>query len=255
MQKLKKEYNEFKLLMKSVPAITLTLFVMSVFSMNLLANKSLSLPFEWLALDCGIIVSWIAFLVMDVLTTRFGPKAATEISIAAILFNLCFCGLFFLGSLIAGSWGESYIEGSEAVINNALDRTFGGTWYVLFGSTVAFISSAFVNNFLNYGIGKAFKGNPDSPSAYVLRTYISTAIGQFADNLIFALIVSLNFFGWSLVQCITCAFTGCLVELLCEVLFSFFGYRILNRWKRDGVGKEYLEYKNGRAAHSLPEKI
>lgn len=242
MKKIKKEYAEFKVLLRSVPALTLTLFVMSVFAMNLLANKSLDLPFEWLALDCGIIVSWFAFLAMDVLTTRFGPKAATQISILAIFLNLCFCGIFFLGSSLSGAWGESYVDGSEVIINNALDNTFGGTWYVLFGSTVAFIVSAIVNNFLNHFIGKAFKKKPDSPLAYAVRAYISTAIGQFADNLLFALIVSLNFFGWSLIQCITCALTGCLVELICEIIFSFFGYRICNRWKRDGVGKEYLEY-------------
>lgn len=242
MKKFKREYDEFRILLRSVPALTVTLFVMSLFAMNLLANKSIDLPFEWLALDCGIIISWFAFLAMDILTTRFGPKAATEISILAIIINLCFCGLFYLGSLISGIWGESYIDGSEIIINHALNRTFGGTWYVLFGSTSAFIVSSFINNFLNYFIGRAFKKNKDSPLAYAARSYISTALGQFADNLVFALIVSLNFFGWSIIQCVTCALTGCLVELLCEIIFSFFGYRICNKWKREEVGREYLEY-------------
>ena len=54
------------------------------------------------------------------------------------------------------------------------------------------------------------------------------------------LIVSHNFFGWTLTQCIMCAFTGAIVELLCEVVFSPIGYRISNRWKEEGVGNEYL---------------
>lgn len=241
-QKLKKEFYEFKLLLKSVPSVIVVFFVLSVFAMNLLANKSISLPVSWLALDCGIIVSWFAFLTMDIVTKHFGPKAATELSLLAILINLVFCLIMFLGSVIPGVWGESYVEGSEDVINGALNGTFGGTWYVLMGSTIAFIVSAVVNNFTNWGIGKVFKKNPDGIAAYIMRSYVSTAIGQFVDNLIFALIVSHFFFGWTLLQCVMCSLTGMVAELLCEAVFSYFGFAVCKRWKRDSVGKEYFDF-------------
>lgn len=243
MQKIKKEYDEFCLLLKSVPSVILIFFIMSVFSMNLLANKSISLPFDWLALDCGIIVSWFAFLSMDIITNRFGPKGATQISIFTSVINLVFCMVFFVGSRIPGVWGESYVPGSEDVLNNALNNTFGGTWYVLFGSTFAFIVASFVNNFLNYSIGKIFRKNPDGFGAYIARSYFSTAAGQFVDNLTFALTVSHFFFGWTLLQCVTCAFTGMIVELLCEAVFSLFGYKICERWRKEGIGKIYLDYR------------
>lgn len=244
-QKLKKEFKQFCTLLKNVPPLVLALFILSVFSMNLLANKSIYVPVDWLALDCGITVSWFAFFTMDILTKHFGPKAATEITILAILVNLFFCLLLFLGSLIPGVWGESYVDGSEEIINGALDSTFGGTWYVVLGSTVAFLASAIINNLSNYGIGKLFKNNPDGLGAYVMRSYVSTAVGQFADNLIFALLVSHFFFGWTIVQCLTCAATGMLVELLCEGLFFYPGYYITQRWKKNGVGEEYFnEVKN-----------
>lgn len=241
-KRIKEEFIEFKLLLKSVPALTITLFILSVFSMNLLANKSINLSVSWLALDTGIIVSWFAFLTMDILTKHFGPKAATQISILAIFINLIFCLLLFLGSLIPGVWGESFVDGSENIINNALNHTFGGTWYVLLGSTIAFIVSAIVNNFSNWGIGKIFKKNPNGFANYVLRTYISTSLGQFIDNLTFSLIVSYVFFGWSFIQCITCSLTGMLVELLCEICFSYFGFQICNKWKKEELGKEYFAY-------------
>ena len=136
--RLKGEWKEFRILLKNIPAVVTVLFIMSVFSMNLLANKSISLPWDWLALDCGIIVSWFAFFTMDIVTKRFGPKAATELSILATLVNLFFCLLLFLGSLIPGVWGESFVEGSEDILNHALDRTFGGTWYVVLGSRQLF---------------------------------------------------------------------------------------------------------------------
>jgi len=210
--------------------------------MNLLANKSINLPVNWLALDCGIIVSWVAFLTMDMLTKHFGPKAATEISVFSLLINLFMCFLFWLVSLIDGVWGESFVEGSESIINGALNNTFGGTWYVVLGSSVAFVASALVNNFLNYGIGKLFKKKPDGFGAYVCRSYISTAIGQFVDNLVFALIVSLNFFNWSITQCFTCAATGMIVELLLELIFVHLGFAVCKKWRKDGVGQKYFDF-------------
>lgn len=242
---MKRSMQEFSLrtrtLLRSVSPLTFALFILAVFAMNLLANKSLDLPFDWLALDCGIIVSWVAFLCMDVLTRHYGPVAATTVSLVAIAVNLLFCLVLYLASLIPGTWGAFFDFGELPVINDALDKTFGGTWYVVLGSTAAFVVSAFVNNFTNWGIGKLCKKNPNGFAAYALRTYLSTAVGQFSDNLVFALLVSHFFFGWSLVQCLTCAATGMVAELLCEALFSPLGYKICENWRKRGVGKDYLD--------------
>lgn len=243
MQKIKKEFTEFAVLLRSVPSVSLTLFVLAVTAMNLLANKSIALPVDWLALDCGIVVSWAAFLTMDVLTKHFGPKAACELSIFAMFINLAACLLFYIISVIPGVWSASYVDGAQDSINQALNDTFGGTWYVVLGSAAAFTVSAFVNNFLNFGIGKLFKRNPDGIGAYVCRTYISTAIGQFVDNLVFALAVSYFFFGWSIVQCVMCALTGMAAELLCELAFAPLGYKMCANWKKQNVGKQYFEFK------------
>ena len=239
-EKIKREWNEFRALLDGVPTVVVVLFVMAVFCMNLLANKSINLPWDWLALDCGIFVSWFVFFTMDIVTKHFGPKAANELTVLAIFINLLFCLMLFIGSVVPGTWGESFVEGSEELINGALDNTFGGTWYVVAGSTAAFLLSAVINNFTNYGIGKAFKRNPDSLGAFVLRTYVSTAVGQFIDNLTFALLVSHFFFGWSLLQCVTCALTGMVAELLCEAVFFYPAFKITQRWKKAGVGERYF---------------
>lgn len=242
MQKIRDFFKEYDVLLRSVPSVTICLFVLSVFTMNLLANKSIDVGVDWLALDCGIIVSWVAFLCMDVLTKHFGPKAATMISLFAIAANLLACLVMFVASVIAGTWGAYYDFGEQAVINDALNKTFGGTWYVVLGSTVAFVASAVINNFANWGIGRIFHRKPDGFGAYVCRTYASTAVAQFADNLIFALVVSHFFFGWTIVQCLTCAATGMLAELLCEAIFSPLGYAVCKRWTRQEVGKNYFVY-------------
>ena len=222
---MKKTYLEFRRLLQTVPPLIAALLILSVVGMNLLANKSINTGLDWLALDCGILFSWLTFLSMDVLTHCYGPRAATSLSVAALGLNLLMAVIFFLASRIPGVWGESFVDGSEAVVNAALDNTFGGTWYVILGSSVAFLSSAVLNNFLHYGIGKLVKGR-EGFGSFALQSYVSTFLAQFADNLIFALLVSKLFFGWTLLQCFTCALTGACMELLFEVVFSPLGYRI-----------------------------
>ncbi len=221
---LKTEIRETRKLLKQVPAVLMTFFVVSLVMMNLLANKSIDLGVNWLALDSGIIVSWVAFLTMDILVKCYGPKASTRLTIVATLINLLVSGIFLAAAAIPGIWGEAF-EGGE-VVNVALNNTIGAQWYVLLGSTVAFVVSAIVNSVLNWLVGKMFKKNPDGFVAYASRSYVSTMVAQFVDNFVFSLIVSLNFFGWSMLQCFTCALTGAVVELLCEIVFSPIGYKV-----------------------------
>ena len=241
-QILKNEKEEMSILLKSIPSIIVTLFVVSVICMNLLANKTLYQN-EWIALDGGILISWLSFMCMDIITKHFGPKASNSISLLAVMINLLTCLIFFTASVIP----------SNANDYSAFDGIFGGTWFILLGSTVAFLASAVINNMLNFMIGRAFRRKPDGKLAYCMQTYISTFIGQFLDNFIFSLIVFVGFapifwdgFRWSVLQCFSCALTGAVAELLMEICFSPIGYRIVSKWRAGNVGKDYLEYVNGR---------
>ncbi len=233
---MKKLCSEFRTLTRSVPPMIAVLLVLSVVGMNLLANKSIDTGVEWLALDCGILFSWLTFLSMDVTTQCCGPRAATVLSITALGLNLMMSLVFYIASVIPGVWGESFVEGSEAVVNQALNNTFGGTWYVILGSSIAYAVSAVLNNYLNHGVGLLIKNG--TFGAFALRAYVSTFTAQFVDNIIFALLVSRVFFGWTLLQCFTCALTGALLELLFEVFFSPLGYRLTVSLRADGCSGE-----------------
>ena len=235
---LKKEKDKISILLRSIPSTVVTLFVVSVVCMNLLANKTL-LQLDWIALDGGILISWLSFMCMDIITKHFGPAASNRISVLAAAINLLTCLIFFIASIIPSNAGDY----------NAFDGIFGGTWFILFGSTVAFLSSAVINNMLNFMIGKFFKKNSDGKLAFAMRTYVSTFIGQFLDNFIFSLIVFVGFapifwdgFHWTVLQCAMCALTGALAELIMEIVFSPIGYKIVTKWKKDSVGKAYLDY-------------
>ena len=245
MNNLKKsiirEAKDTMLLLHSVPSEAMVLFVISVVLMNILANKEIYTGLSWLALDSGLLLSWLSFLCMDMLTKRFGPKASVKLSLFASVVNLLVCGVFKVVSIIPGNWGEFYTFGNS-IVNQSLNNTIGGTWYVLFGSTTAFLVAAIVNAILNHGIGKLF--NQDTFKSYAIRSYVSTLIAQFLDNLVFSLIVSHVFFGWNLLQCVTCSLTGCIVELLCEIIFSPIGYKVCKQWEKERVGQHYIDSKN-----------
>ena len=58
---LKKEKEETSVLLRCIPTTVVTLFVVSVICMNLLANKTL-LQLDFIALDGGILISWLSFM-------------------------------------------------------------------------------------------------------------------------------------------------------------------------------------------------
>lgn len=162
---IKKEKEETEILLRSIPVMVVTLFVVSVICMNLLANKTL-LQLDWIALDGGILISWLSFMCMDIITKHFGPKASNKISLLAAGINLLTCLIFFAASIIP----------STANDYTAFNNIFGGTWFILLGSTIAFLSSAVLNNMLNWMIGKMVAENMDERVAYGLQTYSSTFI-------------------------------------------------------------------------------
>ena len=233
----KKVWEDYKVLLRSIPASTVTLFIVSVIMMNLLANKELiSLP--WLALDCGFAVSWVSFLCMDMVCKRFGARASIMVSVMALGVNLAVSLVFWLLTLTPGMWGAYYDTGLLEV-NDALNATIGGTWYVVLGSSCAMLTSSVVNSLLNQAIGRLEHKN--TFGAFALRSYVSTGIAQFVDNLVFAVIVSHTFFGWTWLQVLTCSLTGAVAELLCEVFLSPVGYRVVRGWERENVGALYLQ--------------
>ncbi len=240
MNLIKREMEDYRILLRNIPSLVLAVFFVSVIMMNLLANKEL-LSTKYLALDCGWSVSWVSFLCMDMLCKRFGGKAAAKISILAMAMNLAVCGVFKLLSLTPGMWGAYYSTGMPEV-NDALNATIGGSWYVVLGSSTAMVCAALTNSFLNMGIARRLKFG--GYKAFAARSFVSTGVAQFVDNFVFAVIVSVNFFGWTWTQVFFCSLTGAVTELLCEIIFSPVGYRVSENWEKEHVGEQYLQFKD-----------
>ena len=242
MSKLRKiivsEIEDYRVLLRNAPAVTMIFFCVSVILMNLFASKEL-LNIEYLGLDCGFLLSWLSFLCMDMLTKRFGAKPAIKLSLFAVFLNLITCIFFFIVAHIGNNWAAFYTYEND-IANSAVNETIGGTWYVLVGSMTAFVVSAIVNALLNEGIGKLVKRK--NFAEYALRSYASTMIGQFVDNLVFASLVSKIFFEWTWKQVVFCSLAGAIAELLSEVIFSPIGFKVCKKWEKHNVGADYIKY-------------
>lgn len=215
-------------MIRKIHPLVLSVLILSVVSMNLLANKELFRT-DWIALDCGFILSWIPFLIMDAICKAFGGKTAAAVSLLAIGINLAVFGIFKLVSLAPGMWGAYYDTGSVEV-NDALNRTIGGSSWIVLASAMAMSVSSVTNSAINISVSKFLR--KDTYATFAIRSFVSTVISQFIDNFIFAVTVSVTLFGWSMKQALVCSATAALFELAMEIIFSGFGYKLSEKLKQ-----------------------
>ena len=235
----------------------------------------------WMKVSWGLLLSAIPFLICDIVTKTYGAKATIKLNILGLLVSLGMT-LVFLAVSYMPAWSGSGFTGNFTYnnITGADDLTYGpvyqlidgvykevavdysgfgtggvmrASWYVTLASSIAFIISGIVNALVNAGVGKLFRKNPDSRVAFMTRSYSSTLIGQFVDNFLF-IFLAFGIFaniasGWNNDVCVTnltaglgAGLIGAVVELLMEVVISPLGYRICRKWKKESVGKDYLDY-------------
>ena len=233
MKTIKNTLDYVRKSLNEVPTLLVVFIAMTLFSMNILANKNIAIGSDFLALDTGTTISWIVFLSLDIITKQRGAKTANAISVVCCLLNLFFCFLLFVGSKVPGSWGEAYTYVSEAdIINTVLDNTLGGTWYVVAMSALSFVAAAFVNNYVFQFIGLIIPKRASKSVSFFVQSLVSTLIGQFVDNMMFSLLVGHFFFGWTLIQCIGCALFTMTVEFIIQIVFTPIAYRFINKTQR-----------------------
>ena len=245
MSKITNYLKEFKLTLRSIPALTIVFFVIATIFMNIFGSREL-ISSEYLKLNDGIVFSWVGFACMDCVCKRFGKKAAFKMNVVATIIEVIVSIVFFVLMRVPGTWSAVFSAPnaeSGTMINEAINSTFSGTWYIVLWSAIAMLSSGFLNIVLNMKIGE--KVDDGSYKGFSIRSFVSTIIAQFVDNFIFSAAVSHVLFGWSWKYVIICSITSMLIEFLLEALVSPLTYHIAKTWERENVGREYLEYIKG----------
>jgi len=206
--------------LKKVPSIILTIFTLVVVVMNILAGKTIYQN-EYIAIDGGIIVTWIVIVIMDIVTITYGPKTTIRMSIFAQIVNLTTNLILYLASIIPSSGNFS-----------SFNQVIGGTWFIVISGSIAFLVSSTLNTLINYGIGKLFKKNPEGKLAFACRSCGSTFISTFIDNFLFNILAFMVFaplfanFNWTIIQCVCCALLYCGIELIIETFLFPVSLRI-----------------------------
>lgn len=236
--------KEWLKLLRSIPAMALTLITLATVLMNILANKSIiNLP--WLIQDAGILMSWVGFLVGDLLVKNFGSKNAIRVNLTCLGISLFISGLLAIVGVVPGHWGPEY--GADGLINeapiigSAINSVMGNVWYVILGSAVAAAVGLIVNGITQGLLLKKIEAkHGDRYWGFLAASAGSTMIGQIIDNMVFALLVSVHFFGWTWSQVLVCSLTGAIFELIIELLFSPLTYRISKNWKKNHIGERWI---------------
>lgn len=234
--------NEVKVsqvLFRNVPGIVLSLFLLSTVLMNLLASVAL-VNTSWIALDAGIFVSFVGFFLLDMIVKRFGAKAAIRVTVLGFIINLAVAGLLTLVAVIANASGQYYPLADYATLTQ---------WWIIGASAAAYLVSGIANSLIHELILKRFKKNKEGIVAHATSAWVSTFFGQMFDNLLFGLLFTfpasmIGLWGMepmSLLGLVGFALAGGIVELLCQVLFTSYGYKVAEGWRAKGVGQEYLD--------------
>lgn len=229
--------------LRSIPSVVFALCVLANVLMNILANKSIiNLPY--LVQDAGIIMSWVGFLAGDLIVRAFGTKNAIRVNITCLLLSLFVSALLLIVSFVPGEWSPvyEYAEEYADMINSSINEIIANQWYVILGSALASLVGLITNNLIQGTMLKAIiKKHGDHYIGYLFASAISTIFGQFLDNLVFAAVISLHFFGWTVAQVFMCSLFGALLELVLEMIFTPITYRISLNWKKNGIGTEWIE--------------
>ncbi len=235
--------------LRSIPGLALALLTVATVLMNILANKSIiNLP--WLIQDAGICLSWIGFLVGDLLVKAFGSKNAIRVNLTALLISL-FISLLLIGvANIPGNWSQEFnymndtgdFTETAIEVGKSINNLIGNVWYVIIGSAVA-SATGLICKGLSQGfiLNKIERKHGDHYWGFLAASTASTVIGQLIDNMVFAALVSVNFFGWTWKQVVVCSITGAVVELICEIVFTPITYRICKNWSKNGIGIIHTE--------------
>jgi len=171
--------------------LTGTYCVISVM-MNYLCMKPMSFGTGFIWMDGGLLISWIVFLISNVIVEAYDKRTAIIITgIAAILTLLISCLGWLEVQLPTMEQYETQAEHFAYIFSNG-PRT-------IISSVVAF----FVGNVVNISVIARLKNNHQSPitnhpspltsnpspltphQSFWLRAVISTIIGQIVDNSLF----------------------------------------------------------------------
>lgn len=186
-------------------------------SMNIFCMKSLSFGTPYILCDAGLIISWIVFLVSNIIVEVWDKRTSVVlISFAAVVsFVIMVIGRLIVFIPTLPEYGEQ--AKAYALIFSNGPRTI-----------IASVTAFWTGNYINVNIISKIKDilerkAKDNRFYFFLRAAISTLIGQWVDNLMFMTLafapIGLSVYEMAWKDIMSAAFYGTFIELFVESSF------------------------------------
>ena len=229
MKLLKKETSQECLIGLSV------VYVAVAVTMNIFCMKALSFGTSVILCDGGLLISWLVFLVSNVVVEVWDERTALCLTTFAAVTAFV---LMLIGRLIVIL--PTLPEYAEQA--NAFALVFSNGPRTIIASASAFWVGNFVNVHIIAKIKKALeRKGKDNRVRFFLRAAFSTLIGQLVDNAMFMILafapIGLSVYEMAWFDIMTAVLSGTVIELVVESCFVPFLTIPLTRWlqkKRKG---------------------
>ena len=203
--------NSFKLTSRDYLVVLSMLYASVSLAMNVFCMKPLSWGTDVVFSDGGQTISWIVFLISNVIVEVWGEKESIKvISFAAITtFLLLIIGRLLVMVPVLPEYMEQ---------NNAFSLVFSNGPRTIISSIIAFWTGGFINVEIISFMKKVIR--KDGKVQFFLRASFSTLIGQLVDNALFMVLafapVGLSPYEMMWKDIISSVIIGTAIELLIE---------------------------------------
>ena len=142
--------------------------IQNIFEMKTIGTESLAI------VGGGILVSWITFMINDIVTEVYGKETSIKVFVIAGILNTIIVILAQLLIALPGSYEEQNIAFAQIFSNSV--RT-----------TLASLTAFYIGNYINMKVMLTMKGDKNNEGLFG-RAVVSTILGQFTDNMLFVTI-------------------------------------------------------------------
>lgn len=168
---------------------------------NILATKNIDITI--FTVTTGILVSPLVFIIQDIQTEIFGYKKAKKMIILGYLMNFIAIMLYTFSISIPSS--STYIN------QEAFTTILGTTPRIAIASFIAYMIGALINSKVMEKLKNKHEKN------LFFRAISSTVVGQFIDNMLFAVIAFIGILPTQAI--ISMIVGGTLFEIIYEIIF------------------------------------
>lgn len=190
------------------------LYAVIATTMNIFCMKPIGYGSESVIMDGGLTVSWIVFLISNIIVEVWGERKARKTILIGTIISFI---ILSLGRLIVFLPSPtSYTEQS-----NAFSQVFSNGVRTIISSFTAF----YIGNFINVKIIAKIKNktNKDNGGKFFFRSVLSTLFGQLIDNAIFNILtfapIGLSLFEMSWKSIVFAIVSGTIIETVIESFF------------------------------------